>query len=175
MSPTSRSRSPGNSIRRATAACRTADDITNVTQPDFFGTFANRFSHVSLFANDRRGWDLRSDRHGTGGQRRIVEHHVRPWPWPTALHDHGHRDRSVRRDHHDRPDRDHVQPADRHGRPGDHRQFFNRLNGEVDFTIQDPSPARATRRGSGSARCSTRPTTCLPRFMPTRHIPVSGS
>jgi hypothetical protein len=35
--------------------------------------------------------------------------------------------------------------------------FVNRLNGEVDYTIQDPG---ATHRGSRSARCLTRQTTC---------------
>ena len=39
--------------------------------------------------------------------------------------------------------------------------FFNRLNGQVDYIIQDPAPATgAPRRGSGSTPCSTRPTTC---------------
>ena len=54
--------------------------------------------------------------------------------------------------------------------------FFNRLNGQVDYIIEDPVlVSGARRRESGSTPCSTRPTTCSPRFTPTKRIRASGS
>ena len=80
------------------------DDITNVTQPDFFGTLRAAFARHPVRDACFGGGTLAVDRPvqaGSDGSWNITS----GVPWPTALPDHGHRGRPVRRDHHDRPSR----------------------------------------------------------------------
>jgi PKD repeat protein len=117
-----------------------SDDITNVTQPDFFGT-SEPFSHVSLFATAMGGgplvpigqvqagsdgaWNIASgvslaDGHYVITATAVDQFGVTTTTAPTVITANLFIDTKG---------------------PRITGVFFNRLNGQVDYTIQDPSPA----------------------------------
>ena len=130
-------------------------NVTNAKQPDFFGN-SEPLSHVTLYAALLPGgapvqigqfeagsdgaWNIESrialaDGHYAITATAVDQFGVTTTTAPTVITSN--------------------LLIDTHG-PVITGLFFNRINGQVDYTIQDPAPLR---RESGSTPCSTRPTT----------------
>ena len=89
--------------RVPTAACRPAPPTSPTSTSPTSSARPSRLSNVTLSATLLPSGDSLHHRPGRGRQRRLVEHQVRRPAGRRPLHDHGHRNRPVRRD-----DRDHA-------------------------------------------------------------------